>query len=320
MKKWLIRPASALFPASMALGWVFMPEFVSKIMLAYLAVALLSGCAAQAFRNAATREPARRRVDRRFFGGLSMILLSTLLVSLVCLFTGQWGQMYLAILAGFALNIEQMFEERSYALGRAIDAPLMAPVSALLTAGGALTGKEMLFSILILAGALFALLFSLLRTHPQCVDLLPRNLGFFPKAALQSLLYPLVCAAFFLYNGNGSQLPLALVGGMLWRLGRTPCRRTADEARQFNLIAVTFCAALLAWKLGEADSMIVILIALLCTFAVFLTPTRRLCCGTLLLIGAAACAWLNVPAYVAYVLCVISVAINIKPALLTKKR
>ncbi len=316
MKKWLIRPASALFPASMALGCVFMPEFVSKIMMAYLAIALLSGCAAEAFRNAATREPARRRVDRRFFGGLSMILLSTLIVSLICLFTGQWGKMYLAILAGFAFNIEGMFEERSYALGGTIDAPLMATISALLTVGGALTGREMLFALFITAAALFALLFSLLRTHPQCVDLLPRNLGYFPKAALQSLLYPPVCAGFFLYNRKGFELPLALAGGMLWRLGRTPCRRTADEARQFNLIAVTFSAALIVWQPGEIQS----LIPLLCTFAVFLTPTLRLCCGTLLLIGATACTWLNLPAYAAYVLCVISVAINIKPALLTKKR
>ena len=321
MKNRLIRPASALFPASMAVCCAFMPDFTLRILLAYLAITLLSLCSAEAFRNAATREPSPRRVDRRFFGGLTMILLSTVIVSLICVSLGRWSTMYLAVLAGFALNIEQMFEERSYALGNAIDAPLMALVCALLTVGGALTKQEMFVSLALVAAALFALLLSLLRTQPQCFDPLPRNLGFFPKAALQSLLYPLVCIGLYLYNPGEKTLTAALIGGVLWRTARTPCRRTADEARQFNLFALTFTAVLLCLNAYlQMDSGAAALVSLLCVFAVYLTPTLRLCLGTTMLTAAFVCQITKIPAYVAYALCAAALLLNIKPATLTKRR
>ena len=116
----------------------------------------------------------------------------------------------------------------------------------------------------------------------RAFSLKPVNIGFFPKAAAQSLTY-LPLAALLI----GFETPI-FVGWMLWRLARTVCRRSADESRPLNFGLTAACGAMLILSafVGEAhEYAAACVIALLCAEAVYCAPGWRLYVGTALLIG-----------------------------------
>lgn len=335
MKRWLMRPAAALFPLAVLAGGIFSTAAALRLMACYLGVALLSGCAAEAFRNAAGCEPARRRVDGRFFGGLTMILLAGALGWGLCAWLNKADALCGALIAGVCINIEQLFEERACALGRREDGPMLAVVSALLlTAGMALDARaaaplghsDFYAACGAALSALVSAIVSLCVASPARVSFIPRNLGFFPRAAAQSLLYPAVCAALmWLRPDRLSALP-ALAGYALWRLARTPCRRTANEARALSLLLMLVCglgaaaAAILPQAVAYARAL---LLALLCIFAVFTAPARRLYLGAAALLLAMALVETGALTdgariAIAAALCAAAIAANVKPALLRR--
>ena len=335
MRRWLVRPAAALFPLAALLGGAFSPVLALRLMLCYFSVALLSGCAAEAFRNAAAREPGRRRVDGRFFGGLVMILLAGAICCALCAYLNKIDALCGALVASICINIEHLFEERSYALGRREDGPMSAAVSALLLAAGLaldarteaplnLPGFYTAASAAL--GALIAAAVSLTVAPLARISLLPRNLGFFPRAAVQSLLYPALCAALTRFCPNEFSLLPALAGLTLWRLARTPCRRTQNEGRAFNLMIILACAVSVAAAtiLPQAAAYArALLLALICSLAVFAAPAPRPYAGAIALIAAellleTALLPGNWRIVAICALCVAAVAANLRPALMRR--
>ena len=200
MKRWLMRPAAALFPLAVLAGGIFSTAAALRLMACYLGVALLSGCAAEAFRNAAGCEPARRRVDGRFFGGLTMILLAGALGWGLCAWLNKADALCGALIAGVCINIEQLFEERACALGRREDGPMLAVVSALLlTAGMALDARAAAplghSDFYLACGAALSALVSAVVS--LCV-VSPARVSFIPRISMMRLLrrsrLPIRCA------------------------------------------------------------------------------------------------------------------------------
>ena len=168
--------------------------------------------------------------------------------------------------------------------------------------------------------ALVSAIVSLCVASPARVSFIPRNLGFFPRAAAQSLLYPAVCAALMWLRPDCLSVLPALAGYALWRLARTPCRRTANEARALSLLLMLVCglgaaaAAILPQAVAYARAL---LLALLCIFVVFTAPARRLYLGAAALLLAGALTD-GARIAIAAALCAAAIAANVKPALLRR--
>lgn len=336
MKQSLMRPTAALLPAvllvSARLGG---SAAVSRLFFAWLLLQLCSLCSADAFRNAAAREPGVRRVDKRFSGmwlqmaaGFGLLLA----VQRFVLGVNPLEMQNIALnIAALCVYIEQLFEERMFALSRRTDGVVLSVISNVLllaglcldASGGVAAPVENCFTA---CGAGLGMVISVIANYVmepmRAFSLVPRSIAFFPKAAVQSLLYP---AAGIICVLQGWEMEF-FTGMMLWRLSRTVCRRSSDESRKLNLLLMLVCAGLTAgalWTPVLAEYARGALLALVCALAVFCAPGWRVYAGAALVIAA------NVQLmqgflpgewgiYAACAACVIAVALNLHKAFLRK--
>lgn len=335
-KNRLMRPSAALFPLALAAAQLVGKSVLPSLLLVYyLALQLLSLCAVDCFRNAAAREPGPRKADKRFWGSLPMLIIAPLLLifgpkiiplSLPAKLTANH---LLAVLAAWLVIIEQLFEERLCTLNRKSDGSLLSLIAngllftgLMLDASGGLIVKCELFYTLAAAGvgAAIAVLSSLVIAPAKGFSLLPRNLGFAPKACAQVLLYPAAfLAAYALKKPLEPSVWGFFAGYALWRLCRTVCRRSADESRPLNLMLMAVCAVAVA--VLPLSVSLCCLMALVCAMMVFLRISWRNLCGAALLIGAFVCLYLRIPyaGYISVGCGLMAVVINLKNAFLRKK-
>ena len=357
MKRSLMRPTDVLLPlAGIAAALATDTLIPSTLFFLVYMLQVFSLCAVDAFRNAAAREPGLRRVDKRFGGAFPQILLGIGLSIGFCwlMIEENTEMMNLVAMLGAAacVVIEQLFEERLHAIGRSVDVKLMALLSSmLLCAGMVLDGiwdlEPPLQGIFTLCGAGLGLLVEIINSFAlepvHGYSLVPRNLGFVPKAAVQSLLYPVaMCALMLMQARRGEKyidaleeyLALPLIIGMIpWRLSRTVCRRASDESRPLNLLLVSIAAlaviahaALEMWDLRIVDAELVhicadgLVLALVCAIIVFCAPGWRLYAGAALVMIAGSLGSFYIPhgEWIAMGLCVIAVVLNLKKAFLRK--
>jgi len=318
MKKGFMRPAAALFPVALLAASLLGNEIVIENLFVYnCVIQLFSLCGVDSFRNAAAREPGIRRVDKRFSGTWIIILLGIAACAAVEYFLGWDQNPILMIVAAGCIVIEQLFEERMYALSHSSDGAILGVVAnVLLFAGLMIDSSEGIASpvnlsgFYTLCGAGLGMLISIIASYiiepMHAFSLVPRNIGFFPKAAVQSLLYPAVVFAVLAILMDIEGEPFAAVfqsdfscvfaGLILWRLSRTVCRRANDESRPLNLLLVASCTLLI---IGGCfvETLTVFgffaIIALLCSIIVYCAPSVRLYIGFVLLCVA----WLYLSPY-----------------------
>ena len=339
MKKSLLRPTAALFPlAGLAAALLGRGEMVLSLLTMFHCLQLLSLCAADCFRNGAAREPGVRRVDRRFGGALVQLAAGILLLALSGLLPLSRSLNPCLLAATACICIEQLFEERMFALSRRLDGAILSFTANLLLfaglmlEGGALEAPLPMFFTACAAalGALIAAVAAYALEPAHGFSLKPRNLALCPRALLQTLLYPALGAAAMLLHRRAGTLqaqPLPLLSGLiLWRLSRTVARRSVDESRPLNLLllapnaAMAAAAAFLPSLLPWAASL---LLALLCAASVFCAPSVRLWCGVVLCGAALALAALRSlpPSFNSVAVCALSAAaiiLNLKHAFLKR--
>lgn len=344
MKQGLMRPTAALFPAVLLVSALAGDRAAASSLFFYwCCVQLFSLCSVDAFRNAAAREPGVRRVDRRFSGTWPMLLLGMVLTGLIAWFTvGRQDAPALVLSAGL-ITIEQMFEERMFALSRRTDGNVLSVLSnvlllagMMLDAGGGVAAPVQVQGFFTACGAGLGMVISIIASYSiepmHAFSLVPRNIAFFPKAAVQCLLYPAV----MLLCGFGAA---GYAGMMLWRLSRTVCRRAADESRPLNLLLVaapaalliagvllpgTFAAAFAVEAAGVFAASVICaaaaIAALVCALIVFCAPGWRVYTGAALVVGAAAAAIAGIARaeYISAALCIAAVVLNMHKAFLRK--
>lgn len=330
MKQSLMRPTAALFPAVLAIVYALGSVSVCRcFLLVYWIMQLLSLCPAESFRNAASREPGVRRLDKRFSGSFLQTAIG------ICLGTAASGylferwngnlQMIYICVPVACIVIEQLFEERVFALNHPQDGVILSVVANLLLlagllldcGGGVLAPIAFFYTICGAAAGMMIAIVAAYGIEPMhAFSLKPVNLGFFPRAAVQSLLYPLLAVGLSAFG-----IP-AFGGWILWRLSRTVCRRSADESRKLNLLLMAVCAALVIASVfveGLQPCAAACLLALLCAEAVFCAPGWRLYAGTALMIGAWILPSMQEPLnLIAVALALIAVGLNLHKAFLKK--
>ena len=321
MKQMLMRPSAALFPAVLLVSALRGDaQLTALLFFCWLVLQLCTLCSAEAFRNAAAREPGVKRVDKRFSGAWPVLVLGGVLGGAIGVFLqgkGLISQWMLPAAAAWLIIIEQLFEERMYALSHSSDGAILGVVAnVLLFAGLMIDSSEGIASpvnlsgFYTLCGAGLGMLISIIASYiiepMHAFSLVPRNIGFFPKAAVQSLLYPAVVFAVLAILMDIEGEPFAAVfqsdfscvfaGLILWRLSRTVCRRANDESRPLNLLLVASCTLLI---IGGCfvETLTVFgffaIIALLCSIIVYCAPSVRLYIGFVLLCVA----WLYLSPY-----------------------
>lgn len=333
MKQRLMRPTAALFPAVLAASCMLgATQLASRLMLVYFIMQLFSLCATDSFRNAAAREPGVKRVDRRFSGTFLQMIFGLCLgaVASSLLFRNHDGNLRFLPVCGISacIIIEQLFEERMFALSHPHDGVILSVISNLLLlmglqldAGGGVSAPFMGFYSICAAGlGMVIAIITCYGIEPMhAFSLKPIHIGFFPKAAVQSLLYlPLAIAL------CGFQFPV-FVGWMLWRLSRTVCRRSLNESWALNALLTAICAALLiasGFVEGLHACAAACMLALLCAEAVYCAPGWRLYVGTALLIGGWAIGeaqiWMDRGHIIVVVLALIAAILNLHRAFLRK--
>jgi len=244
-----MRPTAALFPAALLAAALFgNGTEVGNLFCYYCIIQLFSLCSVDAFRNAAAREPGVRRVDRRFSGTWIMIIfgIAACVIAEYCL---GWDQNPILEIASVGcIIIEQLFEERMYALSHPSDGAILSVVAIVLLLAGLMIDSSEgmaapvnLSGFYTLCGAGLGMLVSIIASYiiepMHAFSLIPRNIGFFPKAAVQMLLYPLIM---FLFKNTAANM----AGLVIWRLSRTVCRRAQDESRPLNLLIIAICGIL----------------------------------------------------------------------------
>lgn len=283
MKRRLMRPTAALFPLSGLMAALIVParrNEVALLFLTYYAVQLLSLCAADSFRNAAAQEPGVRRVDRRFWGALTMLLIGILL-SITLSFLLNMGM--LAVGAASLVCVEQLFEERIFAYGKNACGAILSGASNLLLLAGMLCGGALL-PVAAGVGAVTAVVVSYVVEPNHGFSLAPANLGFAPRAGVQTLLYPLlVLAAQAILSMKGMFEPdflmlAALFGLIPWRLARTTYRRTQSESKPLTLVLLGFAlvagVGAILWEelLPFAIMAVLAMVSGILTFCTLFTP------------------------------------------------
>ena len=331
MKNRLMRPSAALFPLVLLAAELLTGEMIpSLVLLLYFILQILSFCAVDAYRNAAAREPGLRKADKRFWGSFTMLIIAMIIAAGFYIWQKDedMPSNILFVSIPWLVLIEQLFEERLFTLNRRADGNLLALIAnGLLFAGLMLDGMggvpkpfEVFYSLIAAGlGAVIAILTSLVIAPPKGFSLVPRNIGFAPKAMVQTLLYPaaIFTLAQFIPGFDDSMYGF-FAGYVLWRLSRTVCRRSNDESRPLNLLLIAVCAAVV--NLLPLSISICCLTALVCAMIVFLHPGWRNLTGTLLLIAAFACIYFKI-AYADYIAAacgLIAVIINLKNAFLKK--
>lgn len=346
MKKMLIRPTAALFPAVMCLASLLGNRaHCSLLIVCYFIMQLTTLCAVDSFRNAAAREPGVKRVDKRFSGTFLQLALGIAVGSAfsICLWKPFDPSLPLIPLcaASACIIIEQLFEERMFALAHTGDGVILSIVSNVLLlagllldfGGGVIAPIPLCFTVCASAlGMLISIIACYLIEPMHAFSLKPVNLPFFPRAALQSLLFPAVILLLVNFStwmfdpllGNLLNLdPSFFLGLALWRLSRTVCRRAKDESRPLNLLLVG-CAALLMiagiWVPNLLNYALMAWLALLCASIVFCAPGWRLYDGVILVYASFYLLTDGVshaPLY-ACLLCALAIALNLHKAFLKK--
>ena len=342
MKKMLMRPSAALFPAVLLIsGHLENGSFTVRLFFCWLMLQLCSLCSAEAFRNAAAREPGVRRVDRRFSGMWLQTLLGTgLLAGLMRWIFGvnplDMANIALPVAAA-CITIEQMFEERMFALSRRTDGVVLGVIANVLllaglcldTSGGVASPVEMP-GFFTACGAGLGALISVIAAYAmepmRAFSLVPRSLGFFPKAAAQSLLYPAAMIALAAWRKMDLDFTALMAGMMLWRISRTVCRRAGDESRPLNLLLMAVCGALTAagmWFAPLAACARGAAAAMICALAVYCAPGWRIYAGAALIVAAQAQLMFGfLPAewslYAVSACCAAAVILNLRRAFLRK--
>lgn len=342
-----MRPTAALFPIALLAGafagggsW----DFVLLVFLLYYTAQLLGLCAADSFRNAAACEPGVRRVDKRFGGALSCALFASavmLLFALLLRSNSADGMDHAALLrrmilratiSAILINIEHLFEERMFALGRRVDGVALSCIGNGILLAGALIDAETnaagaIFALAAGLGAALAIATGYAIEPPHAFSLRPVNIPFFPRACLQTLLYPALACALALLSagGDGAKLdatvPALLFGLIPWRLARTTARRSADESRPLNLLLIAFAAVppiLAGWLPAARPFASMGALALICGAAAFCAPGKRLYIGIALTV--AACLPISYPLYLNAVFALAAVLVNVRRAFLRRKR
>jgi len=307
LRRNLFRPSDAFFPlVGLLCALLGYRTRIMNFFFMYFLIQLCSLCCAGAFRNAATRELSVRRVEKRFGGALVQLVFGVgiMFAGVHYLKLANIRSMsFIALTASAALKIlEQLFEEYLFASKKQTDAMLLSLISNVLLACGLImdaTGGIPLyfdsFYTLCTAGIGVAVGFfiSCMVVRAPRISLLPRNLGYVPKAIFQTLLYPvLAMAAIYLYD---FPLIAAMAGLIPWRLARTVCRRSQDESRPLDLLLMFFSAfslmvILLINTYPPYDALMpyayAFFAAMLCAELVFCAPSVRLYLGTLMVAGA----------------------------------
>ena len=264
MKRGLMRPAAALFPLVLMAASLLGAEMIcTELFLIWLVMQLCSLCSAGAFRNAAAREPGMRRVDRLFSGAMLLSLLSIAAVAAIEFFFAWEGHSLLEWIGLFAaaagIMIEQVFEERMYALSRPVDGAMLSLISDGLLFVGLMMDRSGTYVLPAAnfftgcAGALMALISVISAYIVQPIrgfSLIPRSIPAFPKACAQGLMYFVMVAGLGLLMLKAGRKDFiagfehdfsAIFFGMIpWQLARTVCRRAPDESRPLNLMLVCF--------------------------------------------------------------------------------
>ena len=356
MNRRLMRPTAALFPLAALIAAVLGGgALVGRLMLFYYALQVCTLCAVDCFRNGAAREAGVRRADRRFGGGIVQLALGTGLLLAGMLLCSVLKPNFSAGLfaAAGCVTLEQLFEERMYALGRRVDGVTLSILANLLLLGGLLLdgagGVELNLPNVsdcpftlggAALGALIALVTSYAVEPAHGFSLKPVNLALFPRGCVQALLYPaaaLAVAAALPTELRESCVCLEalLYGLILWRLARTTCRRSDEESRPLNLLLMVLAAVPAAigliWPEISFRGMQILsfaaaaALAALCAGVVFCAPAWRYWLGFALVLAADALMLLrplpemwNMAA--GCVCCLIAVVLNLHRAFLRKAK
>ena len=310
----LMRPTAALFPLALLIAAAMGRAQAASLGLLYYGMQLCTLCAVDCFRNGAAREAGVRRVDRRFGGAILQMMLGIGLMLAAMLLCPVLKKQFSAALfaAAGCVTLEQLFEERMFALGRRLDGVVLSGIAnLLLLAGLMLDGAGGVEANLPMAldapftlggaalGALIALGTAYLVEPAHGFSLKPVNLALMPRACVQTLLYPAAALALVaaLRDASFRAEPL-LYGMILWRLARTTCRRTDEESRPLNLLLMALMATpAIIWALRSDGTLCGMelrpfaaasLLAGICAGAVFCAPAWRYWLGCALLLAAGA--------------------------------
>ena len=324
MNQRLMRPTAALFPlAALIAAALGGGALAGQLMLLYYALQLFSLCAVDCFRNGAAREAGVRRADRRFGGGITQLALGIgLTLAAMLLFPALKPHFSAGLFAAAGcVTLEQLFEERMYALGRRVDGVVLSTIANLLLAAGMLLdgagGVELALPLALDApftlsgaalGALIALITAYAVEPAHGFSLTPVNLALMPRSCVQTLLYPAAALAIAAalpgeIRQGYVRLEALLYGLILWRLARTTCRRTNEESRPLNLLLVTLTAIpaaigavfpeLTLCGLSMMSFASAAALAALCAGAVFCAPAWRYWLGFALVLAADALLVMN---------------------------
>lgn len=307
-----MRPTAVLFPLVLLAATLFGNAIAAaNLFICYCVIQLFTLCSAEAFRNAAAREPGVRKVDKRFSGTFPVMLIGiAAYISLVWFKTDKTvflKDFACIITAAAIINFEQLFEERMWVLGHQVDGVMLSIISNVLLLVGLLVDASNgvaapldVSSFYTACGTGLGLLISVFTSYivepMRAFSLLPRNIVFFPKAAVQSLLYPvlMVGAWVFMSDKGGkmefnSIISMLMAGMIFWRLSRTVCRRANDESRPLNLLLAAACGGMIIaniWIPNLEGYIVSVIAVMICAEIVFCAPGWRLYISTALLIGA----------------------------------
>lgn len=337
MKNRLMRPTAALFPlALLAADLVNKQRLGMDLMRAFIFMQILILFPVESFSIAAAREPGLKRVDKRFWGSMTMFLLGVIgIFQRVRLsYEINSGNMFTYVTA-LIIIFEQLFEERLFTLNRHGDGSMLAWISngllfvgLMLDGAGSLPAICPMFYTLAAAGlgAFIAVITCLIIAPSRGFSLIPLNLQFVLKAAVQNYTFPLLWEILLFkfadFDPNGTGL---LCGMALWRLSRTVCRRSADESRGLGLQLMTVTGALTiaaCWFDALVMPSFCCWLALACAMVVYLRPSIQNVLGTLFLAGSFALKhfelghfYYNLPVIGC---CAIALILNLKNAFLKK--
>lgn len=260
----LIRIPDCFIPVALAASSVFQGPLTLKLYACWLATGLLALFTARGLRIAIATQPSVRTVRGSVACALIAQCVGLALALAACPFAEKRLNTSLLpfIIAGFLLNIEHMFYEFLHSLGDGRSATLSHGLSALFLAAGISlsTGPlntQRLFLIPAMAGlsALVAAVVGLTLGGLRRGRLNAAVLRVAPRAALQTLLYPLLAGAALLIRPDIPFFPL-FIGLAVFELCRTPFRRTFREsAPLFRLLAAAALAAALCVALCYAIHM-----------------------------------------------------------------
>ena len=310
----LMRPTAALFPLALLIAAAMGRAQAASLGLLYYGMQLCTLCAVDCFRNGAAREAGVRRVDRRFGGAILQMMLGIGLMLAAMLLCPVLKKQFSAALfaAAGCVTLEQLFEERMFALGRRLEGVVLSGIAnLLLLAGLMLDGAGGVEANLPMAldapftlggaalGALIALGPAYLVEPAHGFSLKPVNLALMPRACVQTLLFPAAALALVAVLRDASFRAEPLLYGMiLWRLARTTCRRTDEESRPLNLLLMALMATpAIIWALRSDGTLcgmelrpfaVASLLAGICAGAVFCAPAWRYWLGCALLLAAGA--------------------------------